>query len=65
MCFFCRRHFMHHSKPNIMLKDPDIAIAHIFVVGRRLAQLWGKKKLGTSFFYCPSFPARILSSYKG
>jgi len=40
------RHFMHHSKPNIIQKDPDIAIAHLFVIGRRLSQIWGKKKLG-------------------
>jgi len=40
------RHFMHHSKPNIIHKDPDIRMIHIFVIGRRLAKLWGQKKLG-------------------
>jgi len=40
------RHFMHHSKPNVIHKDPDIRMVQVFVVGRRLAQIWGKKKLG-------------------
>jgi len=40
------RHFLHHSKPNIVHKDPDIKMIYIFVIGRRLAKLWGRKKLG-------------------
>jgi len=40
------RHFMHHSKPNVIHKDPDIKMIYIFVIGKRLSALWGKKRLG-------------------
>uniref|UniRef100_A0A3Q2VW64 acyl-CoA (8-3)-desaturase n=1 Tax=Haplochromis burtoni TaxID=8153 RepID=A0A3Q2VW64_HAPBU len=28
------RHFRHHAKPNIFIKDPDINTLHLFVLGR-------------------------------
>nr|AWC67986.1 fatty acid desaturase 6 [Sinonovacula constricta] len=40
------RHFLHHAKPNIIKKDPDVEIANIFVVGEVLPRLFGLKKRG-------------------
>jgi fatty acid desaturase len=38
------RHNNHHSKPNILTKDPDITLAPLFVVGNTVATEYGRKK---------------------
>lgn len=40
------RHYNHHSKPNIIRKDPDIRFDHLFLLGKVLPLEWGKKKKG-------------------
>jgi len=40
------RHFLHHAKPNVVYKDPDIRMSYVFVVGKELAKRWGLKKRG-------------------
>ncbi|XP_029438123.1 acyl-CoA 6-desaturase-like [Rhinatrema bivittatum] len=39
------RHFQHHAKPNIFLKDPDVNMLHVFVLGDTQPVEYGKKKL--------------------
>nr|WMZ00125.1 fatty acid desaturase 2 [Plecoglossus altivelis] len=39
------RHFQHHAKPNVILKDPDINMIHIFVLGNTQPVEYGRKKL--------------------
>lgn len=40
------RHFQHHAKPNVYLKDPDITIPYVFLLGDVIPVKWGKKKWG-------------------
>ncbi len=40
------RHFIHHSKPNVLYKDPDITLPYVFVLGTRLPLEWGRSKRG-------------------
>ncbi|KAK3580353.1 hypothetical protein CHS0354_014827 [Potamilus streckersoni] len=40
------RHFLHHSKPNIIKKDPDIDISYLFLLGENLPKYFGQKKRG-------------------
>lgn len=40
------RHFQHHAKPNVYLKDPDITIPYILLLGKRIPKLWGSKHWG-------------------
>jgi len=40
------RHFRHHSKPNIVSKDPDIDVPYLFLLGDNIPVQWGKKKRG-------------------
>jgi len=40
------RHFLHHAKPNVIHKDPDIKMAHVFILGKKLSQRWAKAKRG-------------------
>ncbi|KAK2842355.1 hypothetical protein Q5P01_012555 [Channa striata] len=39
------RHFQHHAKPNVYLKDPDINTVNVFVVGNVQAVEYGIKKI--------------------
>uniref|UniRef100_A0A8D2J097 Cytochrome b5 heme-binding domain-containing protein n=1 Tax=Varanus komodoensis TaxID=61221 RepID=A0A8D2J097_VARKO len=39
------RHFQHHAKPNILQKDPDVNMRHLFVLGDTQPVEYGKKKL--------------------
>ncbi|XP_039881824.1 acyl-CoA Delta-4 desaturase-like [Simochromis diagramma] len=39
------RHFRHHAKPNIFIKDPDINTLHLFVLGRTQPVEYGIKKI--------------------
>lgn len=39
------RHFQHHAKPNVVLKDPDINMLKILVLGNVLPVEYGVKKL--------------------
>lgn len=32
------RHYNHHSKPNVLTKDPDITLAPLFLVGDAIAK---------------------------
>lgn len=38
------RHYNHHSKPNVLTKDPDITLAPLFLVGDAIAKEYGEKK---------------------
>ncbi|CAH1788406.1 unnamed protein product [Owenia fusiformis] len=38
------RHYQHHAKPNVALMDPDISLPYVFILGKRLARVWGEKK---------------------
>ncbi|XP_070570639.1 acyl-CoA 6-desaturase-like [Ptychodera flava] len=40
------RHFQHHAKPNIIAKDPDVALPYLFLLGDKMPVSWGKKKKG-------------------
>lgn len=40
------RHSLHHSKPNIIKKDPDVNVAYLFLLGEKLPKIWGEKKRG-------------------
>ncbi|XP_033628616.1 acyl-CoA 6-desaturase-like [Asterias rubens] len=40
------RHFQHHAKPNIIMKDPDIRMEYIFMLGEQQPVQWAKKKKG-------------------
>jgi fatty acid desaturase 2 (delta-6 desaturase) len=40
------RHNNHHSKPNVLRKDPDIRLDYILIVGKVLPLEYGKKKKG-------------------
>ncbi|XP_065898010.1 acyl-CoA 6-desaturase-like [Dysidea avara] len=40
------RHFQHHAKPNVFLKDPDVSIPLLFLVGKIIPEKWGKRKWG-------------------
>lgn len=40
------RHSLHHAKPNIIKKDPDVNVAYLFLLGEKLPRLWGEKKKG-------------------
>lgn len=40
------RHYRHHAKPNVILKDMDIAAPYLFALGREPSRDWGKKKRG-------------------
>lgn len=40
------RHFLHHAKPNIIKKDPDVEVANLFVIGDVLPIIFGRKKRG-------------------
>ncbi|KAL5457343.1 hypothetical protein EMCRGX_G034592 [Ephydatia muelleri] len=35
------RHFQHHAKPNVFMKDPDVTAAFLFLLGK-----WGQKHKG-------------------
>ncbi|KAM4573640.1 acyl-CoA Delta-6 desaturase-like isoform 2-T2 [Odontesthes bonariensis] len=39
------RHFQHHAKPNIIMKDPDINMLNIFVLGGTQPVEYGTKKI--------------------
>lgn len=40
------RHFQHHAKPNVVVKDPDITLPWVFLLGKKLPVEWGQKKRG-------------------
>ena len=40
------RHYQHHAKPNVYLKDPDITIPFAFLLGKVIPAKWGKKHWG-------------------
>jgi len=40
------RHFLHHAKPNTLLRDPDIKASYVFVFGKEMARRWGAAKKG-------------------
>jgi len=40
------RHFLHHAKPNVIHKDPDIRVSYVFVLGKTLSERWAKSKRG-------------------
>lgn len=40
------RHFQHHAKPNVFLKDPDITIPYVLLLGKIIPEKWGKKHWG-------------------
>jgi fatty acid desaturase 2 (delta-6 desaturase) len=40
------RHYLHHAKPNMLKKDPDIRLDMFFLLGNVLPKEWGKKKKG-------------------
>jgi|ERR1712166_93278 len=40
------RHFQHHSKPNVVTKDPDINMGLLFLLGDEIPQRWAKAKRG-------------------
>ena len=40
------RHFLHHAKPNIIKKDPDVRVANLFLLGDVLPRIFGMKKKG-------------------
>jgi len=40
------RHFQHHSKPNIIRKDPDVNMNYVFLLGDTLPARWAKSKRG-------------------
>ena len=58
------RHSLHHSKPNIIKKDPDVNVAYLFLLGEKLPKIWGEKKRGKMphqyqhiyFFFCEYCP---------
>ncbi|XP_071261356.1 acyl-CoA Delta-6 desaturase-like isoform X1 [Salvelinus alpinus] len=39
------RHFQHHAKPNVLSKDPDVNMLHVFVLGDKQPVEYGVKKL--------------------
>jgi fatty acid desaturase 2 (delta-6 desaturase) len=41
------RHYQHHAKPNVYLKDPDITIPYVVLLGKIIPEKWGKKRWGT------------------
>uniref|UniRef100_A0A1I8H1C2 Cytochrome b5 heme-binding domain-containing protein n=1 Tax=Macrostomum lignano TaxID=282301 RepID=A0A1I8H1C2_9PLAT len=40
------RHFLHHSKPNVVGADPDINVPYLFLLGDKMPQEWGKRRRG-------------------
>lgn len=40
------RHSLHHTKPNIINKDPDVRLELFFVPGETLPKLYGQKRKG-------------------
>uniref|UniRef100_A0A1I8G128 Cytochrome b5 heme-binding domain-containing protein n=3 Tax=Macrostomum lignano TaxID=282301 RepID=A0A1I8G128_9PLAT len=40
------RHFLHHSKPNVVGTDPDIGVPYVFLLGDKMPKEWGQKKRG-------------------
>jgi len=40
------RHFLHHSKPNVIAKDPDISFPMMFLFGKTAPIVWAQKKRG-------------------
>jgi len=40
------RHFQHHSKPNVIKKDPDVNVPYVFLIGEHMAKRWGALKKG-------------------
>ncbi|XP_023930584.1 fatty acid desaturase 2 isoform X1 [Lingula anatina] len=40
------RHFQHHVKPNVYVKDPDITLPYVFLLGDKMPSWWGEKKKG-------------------
>lgn len=38
------RHYNHHAKPNVLNKDPDVTLAPVLLVGKTMAEEYGKKK---------------------
>jgi len=44
------RHYQHHSKPNVLHMDPDIKMAHFFVIGDVIPIKWGEKRKGLPFY---------------
>lgn len=40
------RHNLHHTKPNIIKTDPDIAVPYLFLLGSKMPKEWAKKRRG-------------------
>ncbi|XP_064404994.1 acyl-CoA 6-desaturase-like [Halichondria panicea] len=40
------RHFQHHAKPNVHMKDPDITAPYLFLFGKVIPEKWGRRRLG-------------------
>ena len=49
------RHFRHHSKPNVVVKDPDITFPELFIFGRSFPILWAKKHKITRYYQWQHF----------
>jgi fatty acid desaturase 2 (delta-6 desaturase) len=63
------RHYQHHAKPNVFLKDPDITISYAFLLGKIIPEKWGKKHWGWmpyhwqhKYFFI-TFPPLLLPIY--
>lgn len=40
------RHNQHHVKTNIIRKDPDIAVPHVFLLGTKQPIAWAQRRRG-------------------
>eukprot|EP00658_Telonema_sp_P-2_P051870 TRINITY_DN3998_c0_g1_i1.p1 TRINITY_DN3998_c0_g1~~TRINITY_DN3998_c0_g1_i1.p1 ORF type:complete len:438 (-),score=94.72 TRINITY_DN3998_c0_g1_i1:325-1638(-) len=40
------RHFKHHSKPNVVRKDPDVSMGYVFLLGDEVPKKWAAAKRG-------------------
>ena len=49
------RHFRHHSKPNVVVKDPDITFPELFIFGRNFPVLWAKKHKQAALYHWQHF----------
>ena len=49
------RHFRHHSKPNVVVKDPDITFPELFIFGKNFPITWAKKHKITRFYQWQHF----------
>jgi len=44
--WWSHRHFLHHAKPHIIQKDPDVNYPWLFLMGKYAAQIWAKRRRG-------------------